>query len=148
MSEPRVEPIVRVRCAGPADEERCRRALEARGLAPEASLTWLVVRNAPPDEVNEVLVAAGAHGRVVARERIGQLVGWLIDREGRLEGRARNVRSLVERVVGDAGLQGRYVPKGEEALLAAAAALHARIVAETAPFISWDAFVDAFCDSR
>jgi hypothetical protein len=148
MAEPRVEPLVRVRCAGPGDEELCRRALEARDLAPEASLTWIVVRNAAPDEVNEALVAAGAHGRVVARERIGQLIGWLIDREGRLEGRARNVRSLVERVVGDAGLQGRYAAKGDEALLAAAAALHARIVAESAPFVPWDAFVDAFCDPR
>src|SRR5215208_2382979 len=46
MTSRRAEPVVRIRCGGPEDEARCRRALEARGLAPEASLTWLVVRDA------------------------------------------------------------------------------------------------------
>jgi hypothetical protein len=148
MADERVEPVVRIRCAGPDDEARCRRALAAAGLAPEASLSWLVVRAAHPDQVNVLLVSAGAHGRVVVRERLGQLVGWLLDREGRLAGRERNVRSLVERVIADGGLSARYAPKDDPALLAAAAALYDRLVAETAPFVSWDEFVDAFCVAR
>jgi hypothetical protein len=140
--------VVRVRCADAEDERRCRAALERLGLAPEAQLTWLAVRGASPDLVNEALVAAGARGRVVVRERIGQLVGWLIDREGDLEGRARNVRSLVERVLADGGLKERYAPVADGPLLAAARALHHRILAEGAPFFSWDEFVDAFCVAR
>jgi hypothetical protein len=145
---PRVEPLVRIRCAGPEDDARCRAALAAAGYAPEASLTWLVVRDADPDAVNEALVAGGAHGRVVARERVGQLVGWLIDRQGDVAARARNVRSLVERALGDTGLDRRYAPKPDAALVAAAAALYERVVAESAPFVSWDDVVTAFCDPR
>lgn len=148
MGERCVEPVVRIRCAGPEDEARCRRALEEKGLVPATSLSWLVVRDAGPDEVNELLVAAGAHGRVVVREKIGQLVGWLIDREGNLAGRERNIRSLVERILGDGGLATRYAPKDDPALAAAAAALYAHLVAETAPFVPWEAFVDAFCAAR
>ena len=148
MSERRAEPVVRIRCGGADDEARCRRALAARGLSPEASLSWLVVRDAHPDDVNELIVAAGARGRVVVRERIGQLVGWLIDREGDLAGRARNVRSLVERTLADAGLASRYLPRPDEELLAAATSLHRRIVAEAAPFVTWDDFVGAFCARR
>jgi hypothetical protein len=148
MEPRRVEPVVRIRCAGPEDEARCRRALDAAGLAPQQSLSWLVVRDAHPDDVNEVVIAAGARGRVVVRERIGQLVGWLLDREGNLAGRERNVRSLVERILADGGLATRYAPRDDAALLAAAAALYARLVAEAAPFVSWDAFVDAFCVGR
>jgi hypothetical protein len=145
MSSRRPEPVVRLRPTGDGDDARCRRALEARGLAAEPSLTWLVVRDASPDDVNDALVEGGARGRVVVRERIGQLVGWLLDRQGALDGRARNVRSLVERILGDGGLAGRYAPRDDAALLAAAAALYERILAEGAPFLGWDAFVDAFC---
>jgi hypothetical protein len=147
----RKEPVVRIHFADAADEARCRRALERLGLVVEAQLipmAGLAVRDASPDEVNEALVAGGARGRTVARERIGQLVGWLIDREGDLEGRVRNVRSLVERVLSDSGLKERWAPRDDAALLAAARALHERIQAEGAPFVSWDAFVDAFCVAR
>jgi hypothetical protein len=148
MADGIVEPVVRLRCAGPEDEVRCRRILEAAGLRPEASLAWLVVRDADPDAVNEALVAGGARGRVAARERIGQLVGWLIDRQGDLAGRARNVRSLVERVIADAGLKERYAPRDDDALLAAAAELFERVLAEGAPFLPWGRFVAAFCVLR
>src|SRR6266536_4391799 len=141
----RREPVVRIRCPAPADDARCRQILEAAGLVPEASLTWLVVRDADPDEVNRLLVAGGALGRVVARERIGQLIGWLIDRQGALEGRARNVKSLVERVLGDAGLAPRYAPRPDDALLASARELHARLMTEGASFLPWARFVAMFC---
>src|SRR5690349_2307261 len=118
MSNPQtlVEPVVRIRCASSDDEARCRRVLAAAGLQPENSLTWLVVRSADPDAVNELLVGGGAQGRVVVREQIGKLLGWLIDRQGELEGRARNVKALVERVIGDGGLTQRYLPKDDPAL--------------------------------
>lgn len=143
--------MVRIRCTGPEDVERCQRALAALGLAVEPQvipISGLAVRDANPDDVNEALVAAGAHGRAIARERIGQLVGWLIDRQGDLDGRARNVKALVERVIGDSGLKERWAPKDDEALLAAARAAHERLLAEGAPLLSWDAFVDAFCVAR
>lgn len=140
------EPLVRIRCASPEDEARCRRLLEAAGHAPESSLTWLVVRCADPDGVNRLLVAGGAIGRVVVREQIGKLIGWLIDRQGELEGRSRNVKSLVERVLAGGGLAQRYAPKPEPALLAAARQLHERLMAEGAPFVSWGDFVALFCE--
>jgi hypothetical protein len=93
-------------------------------------------------------VAGGAHGRVAAREAIGKLIGWLIDRQGALQGRSRNVKSLVERVVGDAGLAARYAPRPEEELLVAAAALYRQLMADTAPFVSWDWFLELFCVER
>ncbi len=139
---------MRIRVRAPDDEARCVRALAARGLAAERSLTWLVVRDADPDAVNEALAAGGALSRPVARERVGQLVGWLLDREGDVEGRARNVRSLVERTVSEAGLGARYAPRGDEALLAAARELHAWLVATAAGFVSWERFVELFCMER
>ena len=140
------EPLVRIRCASPEDEARCRRLLEAAGHAPESSLTWLVVRDADPDEVNGLLVAGGAIGRVAVREQIGKLIGWVIDRQGALEGRSRNVKSLVERVLTGGGLAQRYAPKPDPALLAAARELHERIMAGGAPFVAWEDFVAMFCE--
>src|ERR1700694_5171654 len=111
------EPVVRIRCPPPADgggwpgvlsAARCRGILSAAGLAPESSLTWLVVRDAHPDAVNRLLVEGGALGRTVVRESIGKLIGWLLDRQGELAGRARNVKSLVERTLSDSGCAGRY----------------------------------------
>jgi hypothetical protein len=145
---PEREPVVRIRCASPEDEARCRQTLERAGLAPEASLTWLVVRDADPDEVNRRLVAAGALGRVVVRESMGKLIGWLIDRQGALEGRTRNVKALVERVIADGGLVARYRPRPDPELHAAAAALHERLMAEGAPFLPWREFLALFCERR
>jgi hypothetical protein len=145
---PRKEPVVRIRFASPDDEVRCRKSLAAAGFAPEASLTWLVVRDADPDEVNGALVAGGALGRVVAREAVAKLVGWLIDREGALEGRSRNVKALVERVLSDAGLAQRYAPLPEPDLLAPAAALYEDLMARGAPFLPWDRFLELFCVER
>jgi hypothetical protein len=146
MTSVRREPLVRIRCASPEDEARCRRLLAEVGHAPESSLTWLVVRDADPDEVNRLLVAGGALGRVAVREQMGKLIGWIIDRQGALDDRSRNVKSLVERVLAGGGLAQRYQPKPEPALLAAARQLHERIMAEGAPFLAWDEFVALFCD--
>ena len=148
METPCREPTVRIRCASPEDEARCRRALSGAGLVAEPSLTWLVVRDADPDEVNRLLVGAGALGRVVVREGIGKLVGWLIDREGALDGRARNVRALVERVLSDGGLGQRYLPRPEPELLGAARTLYRRLMDEGAPYLSWPAFLELFCQAR
>jgi hypothetical protein len=148
MDPARLEPVVRVRCASPEDEGRCRRALQAAGFAPEASLTWLVVRDADPDAVNRALVSGGALGRVVVREAIGKLVGWLIDRQGALDGRSRNVKALVERVLADGGLGARYEPRSDDELLAEARALYAELMARGAPFLSWGSFVDRYCHLR
>ncbi len=142
------EPVVRIRCPNPDDEARCRRALASAGLTAESSLTWLVVRDADPDEVNRVLVAGGAQGRVVVREGIGKLIGWIIDRQGALEGRARNVKSLVERTLSDGGLATRWAPRPDDELLASAQALHARLMAEGAPFLSWGEFLALFARAR
>lgn len=138
---------MRIRCAE-GDEPRTRAALAARGWAAERSLTWLVVRDASPDAVNEALAAGGAHSRVAVRERIGKLVGWVLDREGRLEGRAVNVKALVARVLEDGGLAGRYAPRDEAALLAGAGALHERLMATGAALLAWDEFLDLFCAPR
>lgn len=148
MSERVVEAVVRIRCPSPADAERCRAVLRGAGYAPEDSLTWLVVRNAHPDAVNAALVEGGALGRVVIREQIGKLVGWLLDRQGDLAGRSRNVKSLVERVVGDAGLKERYVPREEEVLLAAAGEVYERLMATGASMLTWDEFVERFLLQR
>ncbi|HET9598223.1 MAG TPA: hypothetical protein VFP65_21730 [Anaeromyxobacteraceae bacterium] len=145
---PRIEPVVRIRCASPADEARCRRVLAAAGLEAESSLTWLVVRDADPDRVNRTLVAGGALGRTAIREAIGKLLGWLIDRQGALDGRARNVKALVERVLADGGLAARYAPRADDELLAEAARLYREIMAQGAPFIPWAAFVERFCRLR
>jgi hypothetical protein len=144
MEPTRPEPVVRVRCASPEDEGRCRRALASAGFAPESSLTWLVVRDADPDAVNRALVTGGALGRTTVREAIGKLIGWLIDRQGALDGRARNVRALVERVLSDGGLAARYAPRSDEELMA----VHSEIMSRGAPFLPWDAFVERFCVVR
>lgn len=148
MASPRQEPVVRIRCPSPEDAARCRRILAAAGLAPEESLTWLVVRDAEPDAVNALLVAGGALGRTAVRQAIGKLVGWLIDRQGALEGRERNVKSLVERALADGGLAQRYAPRPDEALRAAAEALYRSLMAEGAPMLAWDRFVELFCVER
>lgn len=142
------EPLVRIRCPTADDEAHCRRLLEAAAYAPESSLTWLVVRDAHPDEVNRLLVAGGATGRVAVREQIGKLIGWLIDRQGALEDRSRNVKSLVERVLAAGGLTQRYLPKADPALVASAQRLYERLMGEGAPFVSWDDFLSLFCDPR
>jgi hypothetical protein len=142
------EPVVRIRCAGAEDEARCRQALGKAGFSPETSLTWLLVRDADPDEVNRLLVAAGALGRVALRESMGKLIGWLIDRQGALDGRTRNVKSLVERVIAEGGLAGRYRPRPDPELHASAVALYQRLMAEGAPFIAWREFLTLFCEER
>jgi len=143
-SPPRIEPVVRIRCP-PEREARCLAALARAGLHGERSLTWLVVRDAAPDVVNDALVAGGASVRVAVRERIGQLLGWLIDRSGRLEGRGLNVETLVRRVLEDGGLTGRYSVRPIPDLLAAAAALYEDLMASGAAFLDWDRFVERFC---
>ncbi len=148
MELARPEKVVRVRSVSPEDEGRCRRALASAGFAAERSLTWLVVRDADPDAVNRALVTGGALGRTAVREAIGKLIGWLIDRQGALEGRARNVKALVERVLSDGGLAARYAPRSDEELVAAARALHSEIMARGAPFLPWDTFVERFCAVR
>lgn len=142
-----IEPTVRLRCP-PDQEARARRALEAAGLAAERVLTWLVVRDASPDTVNEALVAGGATVRVAVRERIGQLVGWLIDREGKLDGRAVNVQALVRRVLEEGGYAERYAPRPPEALLASARALHGELLATGAAQVTWPRFLELFCEAR
>jgi hypothetical protein len=142
------EPLVRVRAPTAEDSERCRRLLEAAGLAVESSPPWLTVRDADPDAANRALVAGGARGRVVVRERIGKLIGWLLDREGALDGRATNVRALVERVLSDGGLAARYAPRSDAELLASARELYETLVAEGAPFLPWERFLASFCAPR
>jgi hypothetical protein len=105
-----------------------------------------VVRDADPDAVNEALAAGGADPRVAVRVRIGQLVGWLIDRQGRLQGRGANVQALVSRVIEEGGLGARYRPKPADALLAGAAALHEQLMASGAGFVPWERFLALFCD--
>jgi len=144
---PRKEPAVRIRCE-PEDEARCRAALSRAGFEAERSLSWLVVRDASPDAVNEALVAGGAAPRAVVRVRIGQLIGWLLDKEGKIETRAVNVRALVSRVIEEGGLGALYGPRPEAELLAAAAELYEHLVASGAGFLSWDRFVERFCEER
>jgi hypothetical protein len=143
----RKEPVVRIRCE-PEDEPRCRAALARAGFEAERSLSWLVVREASPDAVNDALVAGGAHPRAAVRARIGQLIGWLLDKEGKVEGRGVNVAALVSRVIEEGGLSARYRPRPEPELLRAAAALHEHLAATGAGFVSWDRFVDDFCEAK
>jgi hypothetical protein len=135
---------VRIRCP-PEEEARCRAALARAGFAAERSLTWLLVRDAAPDAVNEALAAGGAEVRVAARERIGQLVGWLLDREGKLDGRGVNVQTLVRRVLEDGGLTARYAARPIPELLASAAALYEQLMSTGAGHVAWDRFVELFC---
>ncbi len=140
-----VEPLVRIRCPSPEEEARARAVLEAAGLRPERSLTWLAVREADPDAVNEVLVEGGAVARVAAREQLGKLLGWLLDRQGDLAGREVNVRNLCARVLSEAGLAGHHALKEETALVEAARALHEQLLATGAGFVSWERFLSLFC---
>jgi hypothetical protein len=144
---PRAEPVVRIRCP-PEDEARCVAALAKAGLTAERSLTWLVVRDASPDTVNDALAAGGADPRTVVRMRIGQLVGWLLDRQGAIQGRGANLTALVSRVIEEGGLAARYRPRPEPALLAAAAELYEHLLATGAGFVSWDRFVEWCCEQR
>jgi hypothetical protein len=144
---PTPEPIVRIRCT-PEDEPRCRAALARAGFEAERSLTWLVVRDAPPDAVNEALATGGARPRTAVRVRIGQLLGWLLDHEGRVAGRGANLTALVSRVIEEGGLAARYQPRAEPALLAAAAEAYEHLMATGAAFLPWDRFVALFCDER
>jgi hypothetical protein len=141
------EPVVRIRCT-PEEEPRVQAALARAGLAAERSLTWLVVRDADPDAVNEALAAGGADPRVAVRVRIGQLVGWLLDRQGQLEGRGANVQALVSRVLEEGGLAARYAPKPAPALLEGARALHEQLMATGAGLVTWERFLALFCDPR
>jgi hypothetical protein len=147
MSEPRREPVVRIRCAE-GDGERCRAALVRAGFAPEESLTWIVVRDASPDAVNEALAAGGAASRAAVRERIGKLVGWILDRGGDVAGRGVNVKTLVARVLEDGALSARYAPLDEPALLDGARALHEHLMATGAGFVRWERFLELFCAAR
>ncbi len=144
-SEPLVEPVVRIRCPGPADEARCRAVLSAAGIGSETRLTWLVVRDADPDRVNEVLVAGGAVGRVVVREQIGKLEGFVLDHGPSLAARAGSLRANVARVLAAAGLERRWEPLPEGEMAAAGAALHEHLMATRGGFVSWRRFTGLFC---
>ncbi len=143
---PRVEPVVRIRCP-PEAEAHTATVLTRAGFAPERSLTWLVVRDASPDAVNDALAAGGAEPRTAVRVRIGQLLGWLLDRQGAIHGRGANLTALVSRVIEEGGLSARYRPRPEAALLASAADVYEHLLATGAGFVSWDRFVEAFCDA-
>lgn len=134
--------MVRIRCT-PEQEPRTRAALAGGGFEAERSLTWLVVRQASPDRVNEALAAGGALARVAVRERIGALLGWLLDHAGRVEGHEAALARQVARVVEEGGLTARYAPREPAALTAAAAALHERLLASGAGFVPWEDFVAA-----
>ncbi len=143
---PRTEPVVRIRCP-PEREARCLAALARAGLDAERSLAGLVGRDASPDAVNDALAAGGAAPRTVVRVRIGQLVGWLLDRQGALRGRGANLTALVSRVLEEGGLASRYRPRPESALLGAAAETYEHLMATGAGFVSWDRFVERFCEA-
>jgi len=142
VTEPIVEPIVRIRCP-PEQELRTRNALELAGLNAERSLTWLVVRDADPDRVDEALAESGALVRVAVRERIGALLGWLVDHGGAVAGREAALTRLVERVVADGGLERRYAARPVEGLCVASAGLHERLLATGAARLPWPEFVAA-----
>jgi hypothetical protein len=139
------EPVVRLRCPDAPDEERCRAILERSGLRLERQLTWLVVRDADPDRVNELLVAGGAIGRVAAREQVGKLLGFVLDHGGRLAGREASLRSNVARVIATSGLERRWTPRPDPELVVAAARLHEWLMASGAGFVSWERFLELFC---
>ena len=139
------EPVVRIRSPSPEDEARCRALLEKAGLAPESQLTWLAVRDADPDRVNDLLVEGGAIGRVAAREQIGKLIGFVIDHGPGLEARAGSLRSNVARVLSTAGLGARWAPRPEEEMGQAGAALHEYLMETRGGFVSWERFTGLFC---
>lgn len=139
-----VEPLVRIRCP-PEEEGLARAVLEAAGWRPERSLAWLVVREADPDAVNEALVRGGAAARAVAREQLGRLLGWLIDRQGDLAGRETALRHQVGRLVAEAGLGARWAPRSELELAAAAREVQEHLLGSGAGFVSWERFLSLFC---
>jgi hypothetical protein len=139
------EPVVRIRCPGQEEQARAAAVLRRAGLEPQASLTWLVVRDADPDAVNDALAAGGTLARVAAREQIGKLVGWLIDRQGDLAGREVNVRNLCARVLSEAGLASRHGLRDTAELVEGALALYEQLMATGAGFVSWERFLELFC---
>jgi hypothetical protein len=144
---PLAEPVVRIRCA-PEEEARTRAALEKAGLAGERSLLHLVVRDRDPDQVNEALAAGGAPARVVVRERLGALIGWLVDHGGEVAGREAALERLARRVLDEGGLAGRYALRDGAALAAAARALHEHLMATGGGLVAWRAFVEGWCVPR
>jgi len=147
VSEPLVEPVVRIRCS-PEDEGRTRDALVKGGLEAERSLLHLVVRDRDPDQVNEALAAGGAPARAVVRERIGALLGWLIDHAGATAGHEAALERLACRVVEEGGLAARYALRDPAALARAAAAMHEHLLATGAALVTWRAFVEGCCERR
>lgn len=147
MNAPLLEPVVRIRCS-PEEEARARAALERAGYAPERSLLHLVVRDADPDAVNEALAAGGAAVRVAVRERLGALLGWLLDHGGRTEGHEAALERLVRRVIEDGGLGTRWAPRDEAGLREAAAALHEHLLATGGGPVTWRDFVERCCVAR
>ena len=145
VCESLLEPVVRIRCPSPEDDVRCRTLLGKAGLSPETQLTWLAVRDADPDRVNEILVDGGALGRVVVREQIGKLVGFVIDHGPRLDARVGSLRANVARVIQVAGLSGRWSPRPEEEMGPAGAVLHEHLMATRGGFVSWERFTGLFC---
>jgi len=143
-----LEPVVRVRCPSPEDRLRCGALLEAAGLEPGDSLDWLVVREASPDAVNDLLVAGGALGRAVAREQVGKLLAWLLDHPGDLVGREASLAMIVKKALAEAGLSARWAPRPEAELLLAAAALHEHLMASGGGFVPWERFVRELCVPR
>ena len=139
------EPIVRIRCPAPEDEVRCRALLSKAGLVPESQLTWLAVRDADPDQVNDLLVDGGAVGRVAAREQIGKLIGFVIDHGPALDARAGSLRATVTRVITTSGLSARWAPRPEEEMGQAGAALHEYLMESGGGFVSWERFTGLFC---
>ena len=139
------EPVVRIRCPAPQDEARCRALLERAGLAPESHLTWLAVRDADPDRVNDLLVQGGALGRVAAREQIGKLIGFVIDHGPALDARAASLRATVARVLTTSGLGARWAARPEGEMGAAGAALHEYLMETRGGFVSWERFTGLFC---
>jgi hypothetical protein len=144
-AEPVREPLVRIRCPSPEDEARCRAVLGKAGLAPEAQLTWLAVRDEDPDRVNDLLVEGGALGRVVVREQIGKLIGFVIDHGPGLDDRAGSLLANVTRVLTSGGLSARWSPRPESEMGVAGSALHEYLMSTRGGFVSWGQFTGLFC---
>jgi hypothetical protein len=142
---PRREPTVRIRCPS-EDAARCREILAAAGLAAEERAGGLAVGDADPDAVNDLLVRGGAHGRTVAREQVGRLVGFVLDRQGELASRGPALRQIVKRALAEVGLEARYRPRDEPALCAAAARLLEYLLETGGGFVSWDRYVEELCE--
>jgi hypothetical protein len=139
------EPVVRVRCPTPEDEARCRAALEGAGLSPESQLTWLAVRDADPDAVNEMLVEAGVAGRVAVREQVGKLLGFVLDHGPDLAARAGSLRANVARALSAGGLERRWAPRPDAELAAEASDLHRQLMRTRGAFVPWEEFTRRFC---